>query len=54
MKRRAGTPGATSAGAPKQSVPKSGSQSTKKPSGVDDELAALKKKMATAPPKKKP
>jgi hypothetical protein len=54
MKRRAGKPGAASTSAPKQSVPKSGPQSTKKPGGVDDELAALKKKMATAPPKKKP
>lgn len=55
MKRRAGKPGggATSS-APKQSAPKSGPQSTKKPTGVDDELAALKKKMASAPPKKKP
>jgi len=39
--------------APKQSAPSS-SGPTKKPSGnVDDELAALKKKMQQAPPKKK-
>lgn len=54
MKRRAGNPGATTASTPKQSAPRSGSQGTKKPAGVDDELAALKKKMASAPPKKKP
>lgn len=55
MKRRAGTPGAT-AGAPKQSAPKSGAQGQKKAGGgnVDDELAALKRKMQSAPPKKKP
>jgi hypothetical protein len=55
MKRKAGKPGgAPSTGAPKQSVPRSGPQTSKKPAGVDDELAALKKKMASAPPKKKP
>ena len=57
LKRRAGSPGASSA-APKQAAPKSSGQSgaTKAKSGgnVDDELAALKKKMASAPPKKKP
>jgi hypothetical protein len=56
MKRRAGTPGSStsSTGAPKQSA-RSGPQPGKKPAGgVDDELAALKKKMASAPPKKKP
>ncbi|MFN0250315.1 MAG: hypothetical protein ACKV2T_25780 [Kofleriaceae bacterium] len=54
MKKRAGKPGAPPAGAPKQSAPRSGPQAAKKPAGVDDELAALKKKMASAPPKKKP
>lgn len=54
MKRRAGNPGASTASTPKQSAPRSGAQGTKKPAGVDDELAALKKKMASAPPKKKP
>jgi hypothetical protein len=54
MKKRAGKPGAPPpAGAPKQ-APRSGPQGAKKPAGVDDELAALKKKMASAPPKKKP
>jgi len=56
LKRRAGGPGG--AAAPKQSAPASGSKSTRtgKPqaSSVDDELAALKKKMAGAPAKKKP
>lgn len=56
MKRRAGKPGASTAqSTPKQSTSRSGPQSAKKPAGgVDDELAALKKKMASAPPKKKP
>jgi len=56
LKRRAGGPGGSAA--PKQSAPASGSKSTRsaKPQGssVDDELAALKKKMAGAPAKKKP
>ncbi len=58
LKRRAGTPGASSSGAPRQAAPKSSGTSGKtKASGggnVDDELAALKKKMAGAPSKKKP
>jgi hypothetical protein len=57
LKRRAGTPGASTAGAPRQGAPKSsGSSGKTKASGgnVDDELAALKKKMQNAPPKKKP
>ena len=57
LKRRAGTPGASTAGAPKQAAPKaSGTTGKTKAQGgnVDDELAALKKKMQNAPPKKKP
>ena len=57
LKRRAGAPGVSTAGAPKQSAPKSsGTTGKTKASGgnVDDELAALKKKMQNAPPKKKP
>ena len=52
MKKRAGKPG-TASSAPKQSAPRSG-QGARRPAGVDDELAALKRKMASAPPKKKP
>ena len=60
LKRRAGPPGGpggSSSGAPRQAVPKpSGSPGKTKAAGenVDDELAALKKKMAAAPPKKQP
>ena len=55
LKRRAGTPGGpgsspgTSAPPPKQEAKKSQKTGT-----VEDELAALKRKMAAAPPKKKP
>ncbi|MBA3465271.1 MAG: hypothetical protein H0T46_35395, partial [Deltaproteobacteria bacterium] len=53
LKRRAGTPQGSAA--PKQSAPRSSGTSGKIKGGdVDDELAALKKKMASAPPKKKP
>lgn len=58
LKRRAGTPGASTGGAPKQAAPKSSGTTGKTKSGgggnVEDELAALKKKMAGAPAKKKP
>lgn len=56
LKRRAGSGGAASSAAPRQAAPKaSGTTGKTKAAGtVDDELAALKKKMANAPPKKKP
>ena len=57
MKKKAGKPGAsTGSTSPnaRQSAPRTGAQTAKKAGGVDDELAALKKKMASAPPKKKP
>ncbi|CAN5876185.1 hypothetical protein BH11MYX3_BH11MYX3_25570 [soil metagenome] len=57
LKRRAATPGGAAAGAPRQAAPKSsGTTGKTKAHGanVDDELAALKKKMASAPAKKKP
>ncbi|MBL0213388.1 MAG: hypothetical protein IPQ07_05870 [Myxococcales bacterium] len=56
LKRRAGSGPAPSSGAPRQAAPKSSGTTgkNKAPGTVDDELAALKKKMASAPPKKKP
>jgi len=50
LKKRAGTPGA---GASTKSAPPKAQRSGKAPSTVDDELAALKRKMQSAPPKKK-
>lgn len=56
LKRRAGAPGAPSPGAPKQAPKPTGTSGKAKPAAgnVDDELAALKKKMQNAPTKKKP
>ncbi len=56
LKRRVGSPGGVSAGPPKQAAPKSSGTTgkTRASASVDDDLAALKKKMASAPAKKKP
>jgi hypothetical protein len=50
LKKRAGAPPSGAAPRPK---PASSSSSSSAPGTVDDELAALKRKMASAPPKKK-
>ena len=52
MKRRAGGGNSGRAAAPPKSPP-SGQRASAKPSSVEDELAALKRKMQSAPPKKK-
>ena len=54
LKKRAGTSGAAGSTGPARPPPASSASSrTTKGSNVDDELAALKRKMASAPPKKK-
>jgi hypothetical protein len=54
LKRRAGTPGATTTGAaPPRPAAQAQRPAPKRSSTVEDELAALKRKMESAPPKKR-